>query len=655
MKHVLSLAYAALLLTVITTSLRAEDPQRDPGRKVRIAVLQAGEEIGEKENPGFEANFAMFAKLAREAAVDRPDLIVYPEYAISGWPYPSGEKINELAESIPGDGPWYQRHVALAKEIQTPILGWLVGRANGKLVSTSFLIDGAGKFVGSYNKVQCNLGEQTWWGWSQGEAFRLIELNGVRYGVSICSDMWFPETVRCYELLGADVVLHQSIGDDMSHLVPARAFDSYLPIVCAINRGGGYAVNARGELLGKLPPENPAWKIFEIRPFEQHSDRKYGGRWIPEVGHRNLRNIKAYSILTDPRTRPRWTEVFQDNNGQPQTEAELRRRFNGRWDANDQLSAAVPSNTNLGIADRRFTVNGRAEFLTGISYYAATGASEENIGRDLDDIQRLGFRWIRVWTTWDLFQNDVSAFDPEGRVREPFFSRLRWLVRECDQRGLVVDVTFERGRGRVSPGMQDFAAHSRAVETLVRTLRAERNWYLDLANECQILDYRYVNVHELKELRDLVKQLDPQRLVTASYTDDLTRPALNDLLHTVQVDLVSLHRPRGPDSSAKTEAKTREALSMMRDLGRVVPLHYQEPFRRGFQSWNPTAEDFAVDLRGAIAGGAAGWCYHNGDQRDRPDGRPGRSFDLHELRLFDQLDATDREQMSVFLSEIMER
>jgi len=38
--------------------------------------------------------------------------------------------------------------------------------------------------------------------------------------------MWFPETVRCEELAGADVILHVSIADDMGHLIPARAFDS---------------------------------------------------------------------------------------------------------------------------------------------------------------------------------------------------------------------------------------------------------------------------------------------------------------------------------------------------------------------------------------------------------------------------------------------
>jgi len=76
----------------------------------------------------------------------------------------------------------------------------------------------------------------------------------------------------------------------------------------------------------------------------------------------------------------------------------------------------------------------------------------------------------------------------------------------------------------------------------------------------------------------------------------------------------------------------------MGESGRQVPVHYQEPFRRGFSSrWQPSAEDFAADLRQALSGGAAGWCFHNGDQRDRPDGRPRRCFDLRQRRLLEQL------------------
>jgi hypothetical protein len=84
----------------------------------------------------------------------------------------------------------------------------------------------------------------------------------------------------------------------------------------------------------------------------------------------------------------------------------------------------------------------------------------------------------------------------------------------------------------------------------------------------------------------------------------------------------------------------------MEKLGRIVPVHYQEPFRRGYATWDPRATDFLADLRGAVAGGAAGWCFHNGAQRNAPNEQPRRSFDLRAQRLFDQLDAEERMVMA---------
>ena len=75
----------------------------------------------------------------------------------------------------------------------------------------------------------------------------------------------------------------------------------------------------------------------------------------------------------------------------------------------------------------------------------------------------------------------------------------------------------------------------------------------------------------------------------------------------------------------------------------MVPVHYQEPFRRGYAKWEPKAEDFVSDLRGALAGGAAGWCFHNGS--DRNGGQRQRSFDLSRQRLFPQLDEEEQKAL----------
>ena len=304
----------------------------------------------------------------------------------------------------------------------------------------------------------------------------------------------------------------------------------------------------------------------------------------------------------------------------------------GRSAASDSVAP------KLGVEGSRFTVNGKPTFLVGISYYGGLGASEDFIRRDLAEMKRHGINWIRVWATWAAFENDVSAVDKEGQPRRLFLDRLERLVAECGRQGMIVDVTLSRGNGIVGPPrLQNLEIHKRAVETVVTALRAQPNWYLDLANERDVRDKRFVSVAELKELRTLVKKLDPARLVTASHGNDISREQMKEDLQEIGVDFVCPHRPRTPQSPGQTEAKTRAYLEWMKELGRVVPLHYQEPFPRDYTKWQPAVEDYMIDVRGARAAGAAGWCFHNTAKRDSQHPRR-RSFDLRERRLFEQLD-----------------
>jgi hypothetical protein len=319
--------------------------------------------------------------------------------------------------------------------------------------------------------------------------------------------------------------------------------------------------------------------------------------------------------------------------------------------------SSAPASTVLGIDGSHFLLNGNPTFLLGISYYGALGAPEDLIRRDLTDLQCHGFNWLRVWATWDAFDYDVSAVGADGRSREPFLAKLNWLIAECDRRGLVVDVTLARGKTSPDTGpkgrLASFNAHQRAVEVLISALKPHRNWYLDLANERDVRDDRYVPAKELKELRGSVRQLDPQRLVTASFGGhDLSDDDLREALLTVGVDFLSPHRPRDGASPAQTEARSRTYLAAMQGVGRLVPVHYQEPFRRGYGRWEPVTADFLTDLRGALAGGAAGWCFHNGAQRGAPDNLPRRSFDLRERRLLDQLDDEERRVVAAVGAEV---
>jgi len=290
--------------------------------------------------------------------------------------------------------------------------------------------------------------------------------------------------------------------------------------------------------------------------------------------------------------------------------------------------------TTLGIDGERFTLGGKPAFLLGVSYYGGLGAPPDAVRADLDDLARMGINWIRLWVTWGAGEADVSAVDSEGALRQPYATRLVDLVREADERGIVVDVTYTRGEG-----LSTLPAHERAVRAVAELLRDWRNVYIDLANERNVGDARYVSFDGLAVLRQAVREADPERLVTASQGGDIAEDELRGYVETAGVDFIAPHRPRHAGSPAETEAKTRWYREQLAAMGKPMPVHYQEPFRRDYGDWQPGAADFIADLDAAVAGGAAGWCLHNGSPRGGAAG-PARSFDLRppNRRLLEQLD-----------------
>jgi hypothetical protein len=300
--------------------------------------------------------------------------------------------------------------------------------------------------------------------------------------------------------------------------------------------------------------------------------------------------------------------------------------------------SSANSKIKLGIDQSSFTLNGRPVFLYGISYYGALDAQESFIRKDLADIRKNGFNWVRIWANWPGSTTDISAVDDDGNPVAKYMKKLKWIVQECDQAGIAVDVTLAHSNNTNGRSLKTTAAHERAVRSIVAALKSYQNWYLDLANERDVGDSRFVSFKDLKKMRETAKALYPDLLITASAGNDIGHDDLNSYLNLVEVDFISPHRPRTAESASETAARTREYLNWMKSMGKLVPVHYQEPFRRGYSNWQPVMKDYKADLFGAKKAGAAGWCFHNGDQREDPKHQPGRSFDLHEKRLFDQLD-----------------
>ena len=92
---------------------------------------------------------------------------------------------------------------------------WLVPgsfyvRENDVIYNLTPVISPAGEVVARHRKLFPFLPYET--GVASGTEFTIFDVPKVgRFGVSICYDMWFPETTRALAAMGAEVILHPSM------------------------------------------------------------------------------------------------------------------------------------------------------------------------------------------------------------------------------------------------------------------------------------------------------------------------------------------------------------------------------------------------------------------------------------------------------------
>src|SRR3546814_4711540 len=129
-----------------------------------------------------------------------------------------------LAQCRPGDAEEILRAAARVSGVWL-VPGSLYERDGDAVYNTTPVIDPDGKVVARYRKMFPFAPYER--GVAPGSEFVVFDVPGAgRFGVSICYDMWFPETTRSLVALGAEVILHPTLTNTIdrdAELAIARA------------------------------------------------------------------------------------------------------------------------------------------------------------------------------------------------------------------------------------------------------------------------------------------------------------------------------------------------------------------------------------------------------------------------------------------------
>jgi hypothetical protein len=161
--------------------------------------------------------------------------------------------------------------------------------------------------------------------------------------------------------------------------------------------------------------------------------------------------------------------------------------------ASRAAGAAVKSGLAITPDGTGFVLNGKPQFMKGVSYFGYGSGPEEaataGLNSDLDAIQRCGMNWLRLWVTW----NEWSMLTTHGVLIPAQAARLSNVLKELERRGMAADLTLNResdsGKAmncgdQKCGGLVDQASHLRGVCALAKLVKPFRGVYFDVSISC---------------------------------------------------------------------------------------------------------------------------------------------------------------------------
>lgn len=227
-------------------------------RKIKVAALQfsCSKDVQENINKA--------EKMVKEAADNGANIILLPELFERQY-FCQEKRYDYYNYALPLEkNPAVNRFKEVAKELGVVIPVSFYERDIDRLFNTVAMIDADGSVLGIYRKTHIpddHFYQEKFYFTPGDSGFKVFDTRFGCIGVGICWDQWFPETVRCMAVQGAEMLLYPTaIGsepildvDSNSHwrrVMQGHAAANLMPVVAA-NRIGVETVEPCKENAGQ--------------------------------------------------------------------------------------------------------------------------------------------------------------------------------------------------------------------------------------------------------------------------------------------------------------------------------------------------------------------------------------------------------------------
>jgi NAD+ synthase (glutamine-hydrolysing) len=239
---------------------------------VKIAIAQFNATVGD-----LSGNAKIILQLARDAHAAGADVLITPELALSGYP-PEDLLLRPAFLSACAEELTRLREGLTAFKGLHVVIGHPLAAEGASLRERSVALAPAfnaatvvcdGKVIGTYTKLELpnyQVFDERRYFRSGGEPC-VFTVKGMRFGVNICEDAWFPSAPALAKTAGADALIvinaspfHANKSGERLEMMRERVRETGVPLVYAHMVGGqdevvfdgaSFVLNAKGELVAR--------------------------------------------------------------------------------------------------------------------------------------------------------------------------------------------------------------------------------------------------------------------------------------------------------------------------------------------------------------------------------------------------------------------
>ena len=252
-------------------------------------------------SPDVKINIASAKDAVRAAAKKNADLCILPELFTNRY-IGQFEDVRSAMAQLPDHGPLIEEFKEISKDESIAIVVPHVEiEDEGSCYNSEVLIDKGGRVIAHYRKLHIPYGagyHEDYYFKPGNQGYAVADLGGIKIGLGICWDQWFPEFSRILAMKGAQLIVYPSaIGSEIAepdydshpsweHVMRAQAIMNRV-FIAAVNRvgqeevirfyGGSFVADPWGNVMKRASLTKPGTIIASLDTSHISNARRFFG------------------------------------------------------------------------------------------------------------------------------------------------------------------------------------------------------------------------------------------------------------------------------------------------------------------------------------------------------------------------------------------